>query len=166
MLLQVLLTALPNVMHIVLLIVMSLLLFGLLFTRMFAGSESFCNDASVLLQSQCVGVFVAPGGAGYVVPRVWRAHSDALFSNLLQSVMTLFQAGSFQGWLTPLYTMMDATGPGLQPMANARPATAILLVLFLAVQSLFLVQLFVARSARRSHGTARHPSGVVITSAP
>ena len=66
------------------------------------------------------------------------------FDNTLLGFLTLFEMSTTEGWLGVLYSMVDAVGPEMQPIAFHSPIWALFGVLWIIVGSFFIMNLFVA----------------------
>jgi hypothetical protein len=75
------------------------------------------------------------------------------------SLSTLFQASTVEGWIIIMYSGIDATGRGTQPVEHANPAMAIFFVVFMTVMSFFMLNLFVGVAVDKFHEMKRQNGG-------
>ena len=114
-------------------------IFGILGVQMFAGTFFSCDDNDVLGLLDCCGVTV--DDTGQVVERQW-TNTNYGFDHIGQSVMTLFEVSTLEMWLDIMYSGIDSTKMGLQPVYNEGPFMPAFFLIFIVFGSFFLLQLF------------------------
>jgi NADH:ubiquinone oxidoreductase subunit 3 (subunit A) len=62
---------------------------------------------------------------------------------VIVSISTLFQASTTEMWIEIMYSGIDATGKGTNPVEHANPAMAILFVVFMIIMTFLVLNLFV-----------------------
>jgi Ca2+-binding EF-hand superfamily protein len=132
--------SIPTLANIAMVLVIFWLIFGILGVQMFNGSFYSCNDGDVLGMRDCCGVMV-DADSGDLVEREW-SNTKYGFDNIGQSVMTLFEVSTLEMWLDIMYSGMDATTTGLQPVYNNGPFMPLFFLIFIVFGSFFLLQLF------------------------
>lgn len=133
----------PTLGNVILLLGMFWLIFGILGVQLFAGKFYFCNDGDGIKGAfDCVGSMVDEE-TGDVVARVWRKPLGWGFDNIGEATVTLFEVSTLEMWLDIMYLGIDATGVDQQPLFEYSPAIAGFFVVFIALGSFFLMELFV-----------------------
>lgn len=126
--------------------------FAVVGCRVFGGRFHRCNDPTVTLESECVGLYAVPspiapgyparGDAWTWARREWRKPRYS-FDWIGAALLTLFEVASLDGWLDVLHSAMDATGVGEQPEEDTNWAACAYFVAFVAVGSFFFVRCIV-----------------------
>jgi hypothetical protein len=150
-----LLRSLPAVGYTVILLAVYLFLFAVLGLTIFLGRFYRCNDASIVFRDHCRGIF--ENEAGVMVPRVW-ANPPYSFDNIFAGMLTLCSVITRRAWLDVMYSGMDVTKEGHQPVRDASPHNALFFVVFLFVGAFFMLKIFVGIIV----GTFRQFSGTAL----
>lgn len=137
--------SLPNMFNALLLSFAFFTIFAILGLNLFMGKFFRCNDDSVTWQSECVGTFVDESGQS--AAREW-ANPTYSFDSFGESMLTLFEVSTLEGWLDVMYSAMDyvpgdPVKGGHQPVLNANPGAAFFFIIFIVVCSFFVTNLFV-----------------------
>ena len=110
--------ALKNVLMVILLI---LLIFAIMGVNFFKGTFYYCSLSSSYTQSQTNAILnnvitksdcIAAGGT-------WK-NQDENFDNVFESMLSVFQMMTTEGWTTVMYSGMDAKGYEMQPKRNSQ----------------------------------------------
>ena len=72
----------------------------------------------------------------------WK-NQDENFDNVIESMLTVFQMMTTEGWTTVMYSGMDAVDYNMQPKRNNQAYSCFYYVVFMIVADLFLMNLFV-----------------------
>lgn len=81
-------------------------------------------------------------GNVYQLTHEWVQASPS-FDNIFSALLSLFEIATLEMWLDYMYSAVDATGMGLQPLRNQQPQACIYFILFIIVGSFFVLNLFV-----------------------
>ncbi len=150
-----LLRSLPAVGYTVILLAVYLFLFAVLGLTIFLGRFYRCNDPSIVSRDQCRGTF--ENNAGVIAPRVW-ANPPYSFDNIFAGMLTLCSVITRRAWLDVMYSGMDVTKEGYQPVRDASPHNALYFVIFMFVGAFFMLKIFVGIIV----GTFRQFSGTAL----
>lgn len=131
--------SIPTLANIAMVLVIFWLIFGILGVQMFSGMFFSCNDGDALGVLDCCGAMV--DDTGQLVEREW-TNTNYGFDHIGQSVMTLFEVSTLEMWLDIMYSGMDSTKTGLQPVYNANAFMPLFFLMFIMFGSFFLLQLF------------------------
>jgi voltage-gated cation channel len=135
------LPALKNVMMVTALI---LLIFAIMGVNFFKGSFYSCDLSDAYPEDQQEQILkgiktkvecLANGGR-------WK-NSLANFDNVFESLLTLFQMMTTEGWTSVMFTGMDSKDIDEQPKTNARAYFTLYFIFFMVVGFLFLMNLSV-----------------------
>ena len=117
--------------------------FSVIGTMQWSQTFGSCNDPHIGNETACSGAF-AP---------LWPHNNDTIerewdtpplnFNTLGVSLMTLFAVSTLEGWVDVMHSAMDATGPGLAPVENNRPAAAMFFVVYIVLLAFFMLNVFV-----------------------
>jgi hypothetical protein len=132
----------PTLGNVILLLGMFWLIFGILGVQLFAGKFYFCNDGDARGVYDCAGTMVDEE-TGDLVVREWRKPIGWGFDNIGEAVITLFEVSTLEMWLDIMYLGIDSTGVDQQPLFEFAPEMAGFFVVFIALGSFFLMELFV-----------------------
>ena len=72
----------------------------------------------------------------------WK-NKEQNFDNVIESMLTVFQMMTTEGWTTVMFSGMDSTDVNLQPKRNNQAFFSIYYIIFMVVADLFLLNLFV-----------------------
>lgn len=70
-------------------------------------------------------------------------NSDKNFDNIFESLSTLYQMITTEGWLEIMYQGIDSNGIDSQPIPNNRQYMSIYFISFIVVGNIFILNLFV-----------------------
>jgi Ion transport protein. len=73
----------------------------------------------------------------------WELVVPQTFNNVYESMSTLFQMSTTEGWVNIMYAGVDARGVDMQPVRDASPAWVFFFMFFIVVGSFFVMNLFV-----------------------
>ncbi|MCJ1314261.1 calcium channel protein [Agyrium rufum] len=114
--------------------------------NLFNGKLMICNDTSsnITNLSDCVGEWNStPFQWNVLAPRqVSNPYYD--FDNFGNSMFILFQIVSQEGWVDVMWSAMEATGRGLQPMPYASIGNSVFFIIFNLLGAVFVLTLFVS----------------------
>ena len=91
-----------------------------------------------------------------MMPRVW-SNPRYHFDNVVSATRVLFECATTEGFLDVMYSMMDVTAVGLQPVREYSPGYCVYMIFFILVGSFFIIQLFIGvtiESYNQSSGMA------------
>jgi hypothetical protein len=154
--------SIPTLANIAMVLVIFWLIFGILGVQMFAGTFFSCNDGDVVGLLDCCGVTVDE--AGQVVERQWE-NTNYGFDNIGLSVMTLFEVSTLEMWLDIMYSGIDSTKTGLQPVYNKGPFMPAFFLIFIVFGSFFLLQLFAGAIVNQYNTLNEQAGGCAFQSA-
>ena len=134
-----LLKSIPGIGNLMLILILALMLFGIQGVTFFKGKFFYCRVDNI------------PREEAYNVKTVWDCYDyggewvryEANFDNVLQSMLTMFNMMTSEGWVDILWRGVDATNINQAPKRDYNPRIMIFFVLFLVVGSLFILNLFV-----------------------
>ena len=153
----------PTLGNVILLLGMFWLIFGILGVQLFAGKFYFCNDGNVAGAYDCVGSMVDEE-AGEMVARKWSKPIGWGFDNIGEAAVTLFEVSTLEMWLDIMYLGIDATGVDQQPLFEYSPSIAGFFVVFIALGSFFLMELFVGATVTSYNMINSEAEGSVMQS--
>ncbi|GBP70250.1 Sodium leak channel non-selective protein [Eumeta japonica] len=107
------------------LLILLMFVFASYGVQLYGGRLARCNDPTIVLRKDCVGVFMRrvfvtkmklrPGPnetfPSMLVPRVWANPKRFNFDNIGDAMLTLFEVLSFKGWLDVRDVLIKALGP-------------------------------------------------------
>ncbi|XP_028179224.1 sodium leak channel non-selective protein [Ostrinia furnacalis] len=107
------------------LLILLMFVFASYGVQLYGGRLARCNDPTIHLRENCVGVFMRrvfvtkmklkPGPnetfPSMLVPRVWANPKRFNFDNIGDALLTLFEVLSFKGWLDVRDVLIKALGP-------------------------------------------------------
>jgi hypothetical protein len=123
-------------------------LFGVLGMELFKGKFGRCNDSSINSRGDCIGLFLQTSDVnedfvyGITVHRKWQ-NPPFNFDNMANTVLTLIQVASLDGWSETLYNAMDITHVNQQPVRDNSPWNALFFIVFVIVGSFYVMNLIV-----------------------
>jgi len=135
------------------------LAFAIIGVEFFGGKFWRCNDESVSVVEDCVGVYFVKtdGAADFWAERRWY-NPPMNFDNTGTALLTLFEIAGLELWMTPMYSAMDATHIGQQPQRNNNRYAAFYFLVFILFGSFLVMNLFVGavvdnfnRQTKRDH---------------
>mmetsp|Transcript_43521 Transcript_43521/g.105631 ORF Transcript_43521/g.105631 Transcript_43521/m.105631 type:complete len:2203 (+) Transcript_43521:102-6710(+) len=140
-----LLMALPGVIHVLLIQLLFLLIFGILGVQLFMGRFADCTDASILLREDCTGTFtyVDVNGTELTATRRWQNPDIGHFDDVFSAILTLFEMSMLERWPEVMYRGMDSFALDEAPRRDASRWAAAYFVLWIFVGALFISNLFV-----------------------
>lgn len=135
--------SLPAVSNALILACFAFFVFAVFGLNLFMGLLYTCNDGESG-EADCNGnaELETEGEDEYLMPLVWSTQRNH-FDNIIQALMTLFEAATTEGWVDLMYATMDIDGEGLPPKYNNHKEYALYWVMFIFVCTFFIVQLFV-----------------------
>ena len=101
------------------------------------GTEVACE--TVRLRSDCVGI---AGSIDSGVSCSW-LNERMNFDNLYNSLLTLFEMSTTEGWTVVMYAAMDSVGIDKQRRRDHQPAVALYFIVLMIFLSFFILNLFV-----------------------
>lgn len=140
-----LLRALPGVIHVLLVQLLFLLIFGILGVQLFMGRFAECTDPSVLTRVNCSGRYthLLPNGTLGSAVRRWSNPDFGHFDDVFSSVLILFEMSMLERWPEVMYRGMDTFAVDEAPRRDASRWAAAYFVLWIFVGALFISNLFV-----------------------
>lgn len=148
--------SIPTLANIAMVLVIFWLIFGILGVQLFKGQFYSCSDGKAMGIFDCAGTMVNEE-SGEVVEREW-TNTMYGFDNIGQSVLTLFEVSTLEMWLDIMYSSMDATHSGRQPLENNGKFFPAFYLIFIVFGSFFLLQLF-AGAIVNEYNTLNEQSG-------
>eukprot|EP01028_Stygiella_incarcerata_P002857 TRINITY_DN1544_c0_g1_i1.p1 TRINITY_DN1544_c0_g1~~TRINITY_DN1544_c0_g1_i1.p1 ORF type:complete len:1709 (-),score=377.65 TRINITY_DN1544_c0_g1_i1:1118-6244(-) len=146
---QTLVLSIPPILNVGLVSVLFFVIFGILGIQMFMGRFFHCETEEIT-GNAFVGEFMEPiditspnSKEDCVREGYSWANRDSNFDNIFNSLLTLFQLSTTEGWVDTMYNGVDAREIGLNPKRNAHPENALYFVGFIIVGNFFMINLFV-----------------------
>jgi hypothetical protein len=68
---------------------------------------------------------------------------DYNFDNVMNSMITLFNVMTTEGWIEVMWSAVDASAIDFQPIKNNKQSSVFFFILFMIVGSLFILNMFV-----------------------
>ena len=133
--------SLPAVSNALILASFGFFVFAVFGLNCFMGLLFTCYPDGGLNRDQCVGS-TDEGGDTFLMPQAWQNRRNN-FDNIVQSLVTLYEAATTEGWVDLMYATMDIDGVDKAPIENNQEVFAVYWVLFIFVCTFFVVQLFV-----------------------
>lgn len=129
----------PEILNVMFLLLFLIFLFAVLGVGLYMGTFKFCNmDATG--EVDCLGI--TANDDDIMVPAVW-GNPHYHFDNVLAAMMCLFEVSSLEGWLDVMYSCMDATGVGLQPVQDNNPLACLYICAFICLGPFFVLNIVV-----------------------
>ncbi|ELU02190.1 hypothetical protein CAPTEDRAFT_89566 [Capitella teleta] len=141
---QTLLSSLRPIGNIVLICCTFFIIFGILGVQLFKGTFYYCDGRNVTDVKNKTDCFNK--GVGYR----W-VNRKYNFDNLGQALMSLFVLASKDGWVSIMYTGLDAVGVDLQPQENHNEWRLIYFISFLLLVGFFVLNMFVGVVVENFH---------------
>lgn len=136
-----LLTSIPNLFNVLLISLLFLLVFGILGVQLFKGAMGSCSDSSIDNKKQCVGSFTDDDGS--TADRQWIVPFDN-FDDIFHSMVTFFEVATLENWPDVLFRTIDSTDIDKGPRLDNRPYIAVLFVVFIFITTFFVMNLFIS----------------------
>ncbi|XP_053393144.1 voltage-dependent T-type calcium channel subunit alpha-1G-like isoform X2 [Mercenaria mercenaria] len=140
---QTLLSSLRPIGNIVLICCTFFIIFGILGVQLFKGTFYYCkgpNVTDIKNKTQCLAQ----------KRNVW-INQKYNFDNLGQALMALFVLASKDGWVSIMYTGLDAVGVDQQPIQNYNEWRLIFFISFLLLVGFFVLNMFVGVVVENFH---------------
>ncbi|XP_050394777.1 voltage-dependent T-type calcium channel subunit alpha-1H [Patella vulgata] len=140
---QTLLSSLRPIGNIVLICCTFFIIFGILGVQLFKGSFFYCKGPSALHiqnKTQCLAD----------KSNMW-INQKYNFDNLGQALMSLFVLASKDGWVSIMYTGLDAVGVDQQPQENYSEWRLLYFISFLLLVGFFVLNMFVGVVVENFH---------------
>lgn len=125
---------------------------GILSMQLFMGKFHYCSSdlccvstngtdhcSQVLTKQHCVGY---AGAADSGVACAWE-NERMNFDNIYNSLLTLFEMSTTEGWTTVMYAAVDSTGKDTQRVRDYSPVVALYFLVLMVFLSFFILNLFV-----------------------
>jgi hypothetical protein len=136
---QSLINAVPDIGNVLVVSLLFLLLFAILGTNFYKGVFFKCHTANIpdkiipLINDKfdCLDF----GGE-------W-INEDQNFDNVVNSMVTLFNVMTTEGWIGVMWNAVDSASIDGVPMKNSRPLSVFFFIFFMIVGSLFILNMFV-----------------------
>ncbi len=120
-----------------------MVLFAILGVQLFGGKFFSCNDNSVVGKVDCVGVHnYTAGNSTVVVARQWK-NSELNFDNFGNAILALMVVTSLDGWERLMWSAIDATDVGQQPVRYNSPENGLYFVVFILIAVFCALNLFI-----------------------
>eukprot|EP01083_Nonionella_stella_P278331 946520_1 len=128
----------PRIGHILLIMILFYVVFGVLGMQLFSGMFFQCEDvkSGELLPDFGVSDCASNGG-------VWRNPSFGNFDHIGAAMLLLFEVASMEMWPDVMYRAVDITEAGKAPIENNHNEYALFFVVFLVLGNFFIINLFV-----------------------
>ena len=160
---QSMIEAVANITPVVILLVVSLFLFGVIGVSIFKDSFGHCDDSVVedfrfLTLENCTGTYdVRDDGLNETHTYEHKIVNEYLnFDHAGIAMLTLFASSTTEGWMGTVYNLIDSTGPQsvmdgsnrIMYMQNTivednRPGVTAFLIVFMIIVSMFMLNLFI-----------------------
>ena len=129
----------PGIINVMVISVMFFLLFGILGVTYFKGEFFHClfDNVPENLQSEVSTAFVCLNLGGE-----WM-NSDSSFDSIQESMITLFEMSSTEGWIEVMWEGVDSVDIMYQPIKNNSFGWVFFFIGFIIIGSLFVLNLFV-----------------------
>lgn len=136
--------SIPALKNVLLVILLILLIFAIMGVNFFKGTFYYCSLSSSYTQSQSNAILnnVITKSDCITAGGTWK-NQDQNFDNVFESMLSVFQMMTTEGWTTVMYSGMDAKGYEMQPKRNSQAFFCLYYVVFMIVADLFLMNLFV-----------------------
>jgi hypothetical protein len=114
--------------------------------NIFNGLMFSCNDTtSGINKALCIGEFnSSPWNWNVLAPRAWTNPQFYNFDTFGQSLASLFEIVSQEGWINVLTSAMAIVGPDENPFIDASPGNAFFFVSFNILGAVFVLTLFIS----------------------
>jgi hypothetical protein len=137
-------SSLPALMNVIIVTALILLIFAIMGVNFFKGSFYSCKLSGTYTEDQQKQILKAIKTKAECLVNEGRwKNSITNFDNVYESLLTLFEMMTTEGWATIMFTGMDSKGIDEQPQTNARAYFALFFIIFMIVGFLFLTSLFV-----------------------
>ncbi|XP_052824853.1 voltage-dependent T-type calcium channel subunit alpha-1I isoform X2 [Octopus bimaculoides] len=140
---QTLLSSLRPIGNIVLICCTFFIIFGILGVQLFKGTFHYCHGPHVQNVTNKTDCMKDPRNR-------WR-NQKYNFDNLGQALMALFVLASKDGWVSIMYTGLDAVGVDLQPKENYNEWRLLYFISFLLLVGFFVLNMFVGVVVENFH---------------
>ncbi|OMJ69330.1 hypothetical protein SteCoe_32973 [Stentor coeruleus] len=131
--------AVPAVLNVMLITVLFYIIFGILGIIFFNGLMYYCTDSLIVLESECVGVFVNENGE--VVARDWQTLSYN-FDNIFNAMLTLFDVSTLEAWPSYLLGIVDGVSQGHAMVRDYNPIAALFYIAYIFITNFFIMNLY------------------------
>ena len=101
-----LLTSIPNLFNVMLISLLFYLVFGILGVQLFKGSLGSCNDSTIDWKYECKGSFRDPD-TDELIKRKWFVPFNN-FDNIFYSMITFFEIATLENWPSILFSAIDS----------------------------------------------------------
>lgn len=100
-----LLTAIPNLLNVMLISLLFFLVFGILGVQLFKGAMGSCTDSNIDYKYDCVGQYVDDNGD--TQDRQWIVPFNN-YDNIFYSMVTFFEIANQENWPATLFATIDS----------------------------------------------------------
>ncbi|XP_062842556.1 calcium channel, voltage-dependent, L type, alpha 1S subunit, a [Trichomycterus rosablanca] len=138
--------AIKTIGNIVLVTMLLDFMFACIGVQLFRGKFYACTDPLKMTEAECRGAFIyhQEGALHEMVikQRKW-INSDLNFDNVLNGMLALFTASTFEGWPKLLYKAIDSNMEDVGPVYNNRIGISIFFIVYLILIAFFMMNIFV-----------------------
>ena len=136
---QSLINAIPDIGNVLVVSLLFLLLFAILGTNFYKGTFFSCHTENIAEEfvDLITDKFDCQDFGGEWV------NVDQNFDNVMNSMITLFNVMTTEGWIGVMWSAVDSNQIDMQPIKNKKPNSVFFFILFMIVGSLFILNMFV-----------------------
>eukprot|EP00760_Papus_ankaliazontas_P035339 PhM_4_TR7750/c0_g1_i1/m.105600/K04833/SCN1A; voltage-gated sodium channel type I alpha len=132
-----LLKAIPGIGHVALVSLLVYLVLAILGVQAFKGILYSCTDTAITARLNCTGVDPLTNET-----RRW-VNNPQHFDNTLNSILTLFEVSTLEGWADIMYKTTDGVSYDTAPQRDHRPYVSLYFIAVIIMCSFFILNLFV-----------------------
>ncbi|KAI5607630.1 calcium channel, voltage-dependent, L type, alpha 1S subunit, a isoform X1, partial [Silurus asotus] len=138
--------AIKTIGNIVLVTMLLDFMFACIGVQLFRGKFYACTDPLKMTEAECRGTFIYYQDNALneilIHRRKW-INSDLNFDNVLNGMLALFTASTFEGWPKLLYKAIDSNMEDVGPVYNNRIGISIFFIVYLILIAFFMMNIFV-----------------------
>ncbi|KAB5536707.1 hypothetical protein PHYPO_G00110550 [Pangasianodon hypophthalmus] len=138
--------AIKTIGNIVLVTMLLDFMFACIGVQLFRGKFYACTDPLKMTEAACRGTFIYYQDNALhemvIRKREW-INSDLNFDNVLNGMLALFTASTFEGWPKLLYKAIDSNMEDVGPVYNNRIGISIFFIVYLILIAFFMMNIFV-----------------------
>ncbi|XP_065099249.1 calcium channel, voltage-dependent, L type, alpha 1S subunit, a [Paramisgurnus dabryanus] len=143
---QCMFVAIKTIGNIVLVTMLLDFMFACIGVQLFKGKFFYCTDPLKMTEVECRGTFIKHQENTLhdmvLSQREWM-NSDLNFDNILNAMLALFTASTFEGWPKLLYKAIDSNLEDRGPIYNNRIGIFIFFIVYLILIAFFMMNIFV-----------------------